>query len=80
MNEPESEVAFDLTFKFHGKIVEVRRLVESPSTVPSGTFTELIRTVHLYSAQGLGQRQAYFYPLATMYFVGLDLPTSDRWY
>ncbi|GFW05025.1 uncharacterized protein TNCV_598191 [Trichonephila clavipes] len=31
-----------------------------------------------YGAQGLGQRQAYFKPLATMNFMGLVLTTSDR--
>ncbi|GFY08858.1 hypothetical protein TNCV_4660511 [Trichonephila clavipes] len=35
---------------------------------------------HQYGAQGLGQRQAYFQPLATMNFVGLVLTTSDRWH
>ncbi|GFW64698.1 uncharacterized protein TNCV_701011 [Trichonephila clavipes] len=40
----------------HDKIVEV----VSPSIIPSSNFTELIRTVTLYGAQGLGQRQAYF--------------------
>ncbi|GFX94791.1 uncharacterized protein TNCV_2378641 [Trichonephila clavipes] len=33
---------------------------------------------HLYGAQG--QRRAYFLPLATMNFVGLDLTSSDRWH
>ncbi|GFU59960.1 hypothetical protein TNCV_667501 [Trichonephila clavipes] len=33
---------------------------------------------HLYGGQG--QLQAYFEPFATMNFLGLDLPASDRWH
>ncbi|GFT99519.1 hypothetical protein TNCV_3239591 [Trichonephila clavipes] len=43
---------------------------------PFGEFLRAKSYYHLYDAKG--QRQAYFLPLATMNFVGLDLTTSDR--
>ncbi|GFW21003.1 hypothetical protein TNCV_1715101 [Trichonephila clavipes] len=63
----------------HGKIVEV----EIGGVATYRPFEEFRRAnlhSHLYGAQGLGQRQAYFYPLATMNFVGLVLTTSDSWH
>ncbi|GFY00793.1 uncharacterized protein TNCV_2141851 [Trichonephila clavipes] len=45
---------------------------------PFGEFRLAKSYCHLYGAQG--KRQAYFLPLATMNFVGLDLTTSDRWH
>ncbi|GFV27502.1 hypothetical protein TNCV_2540401 [Trichonephila clavipes] len=43
---------------------------------PFGEFRRANSYCHLYGDQG--QRQAYFYPLATMNFVGLVLITADR--
>ncbi|GFU45827.1 hypothetical protein TNCV_3068061 [Trichonephila clavipes] len=63
------------THGFHAEIVEV----EIGGVAIYRPFREFHRAksyCHLYGAQG--QRQAYFLPLATMNFVGLDLTTSDR--
>ncbi|GFX70504.1 uncharacterized protein TNCV_4474381 [Trichonephila clavipes] len=65
--------------QFNGKIVEG----EIGGGVIYRTFGEFLRAktyCHLYAAQGLGQRQAYFWPLATKNFVGLVLTTSDKWH
>ncbi|GFW15473.1 hypothetical protein TNCV_4656131 [Trichonephila clavipes] len=62
---------------FYAEIVEVE-IGGVPIYRP---FLEFLRSkwyCHLYGAQA--QRQAYFYPLATMNFVGLDLTTSYRWH
>ncbi|GFY03244.1 hypothetical protein TNCV_1172041 [Trichonephila clavipes] len=45
---------------------------------PFGELRRANSYCHLYGAQGLGQRQAYFYPLATMNLVSLVLTRSDR--
>ncbi|GFV88918.1 uncharacterized protein TNCV_1227151 [Trichonephila clavipes] len=65
--------------QYHGKIVEV----EIGGVAIYRPFEEFRRAnsyCPLYGARGLGQRQAYFYPLATMNFVGLVVTTSDRWH
>ncbi|GFV17911.1 uncharacterized protein TNCV_2770801 [Trichonephila clavipes] len=65
--------------QLHGKIVEV----EISCGAIYRPFREFLRAktyCHMYGVQGLGQRQAYFYLLATMNFVGLVLTTSDRWH
>ncbi|GFY14377.1 hypothetical protein TNCV_1021421 [Trichonephila clavipes] len=63
--------------KFHAEIVE-EEIGGVAIYRPFGEFRRAQSYCHLYGAQG--QRQAYFLPLATMNFVGLDLTTSDRWH
>ncbi|GFW04553.1 metabotropic glutamate receptor 7 [Trichonephila clavipes] len=63
--------------KSHGKIVKVE-IGGVAIYRPFGEFRRANSYCHLYGAQGLGQRQAYFLPLATMNFVGVVLTTSDR--
>ncbi|GFX83745.1 uncharacterized protein TNCV_350091 [Trichonephila clavipes] len=63
--------------QFHGKIVKVE--IGGVSIYrPIGELRRADSHCHLYGAQGLGQRQAHFQPLATMNFVGFVLTTSDR--
>ncbi|GFW80246.1 hypothetical protein TNCV_461521 [Trichonephila clavipes] len=64
--------------KFHAKIVEVE-IGGVAIYRPFGEFRRANSYCPLYGAQGQGQRQAYFWPLATMSFVVLVLTTSDRW-
>ncbi|GFT67204.1 hypothetical protein TNCV_783541 [Trichonephila clavipes] len=47
---------------------------------PFGEFRQANSYCHLHGAQDQGQRQAYFYSLATMNFEGLHLTTSGRWH
>ncbi|GFV73913.1 uncharacterized protein TNCV_2641771 [Trichonephila clavipes] len=61
----------------HAEIVEVE-ISGVAIYHPFGKFRRAKSYCHLYGAQD--QRQAYFLPLATMNFVGLDLTTSDRWH
>ncbi|GFW82459.1 hypothetical protein TNCV_3819381 [Trichonephila clavipes] len=62
---------------FYAKIVEVE-IGGAAIYRPLGEFPQADLYCHLYGAQG--QRQAYFQPLVTMNFVGLDMTTSDRWH
>ncbi|GFS89212.1 uncharacterized protein TNCV_1259471 [Trichonephila clavipes] len=63
--------------QFHAQIVDVE--IGGVAIYHSfGEFRRAFAYCHLYGAQG--QRQAYFQPLATMNFGGLDLTTSDRWH
>ncbi|GFY28955.1 hypothetical protein TNCV_4720831 [Trichonephila clavipes] len=63
------------SFRFRVKIVKVE-IGGVGICHRFGDFRRANSYCHLYG----GQRQAYFYPLATMNFVGLDLTTSDRWH
>ncbi|GFY32951.1 uncharacterized protein TNCV_2877001 [Trichonephila clavipes] len=45
--------------QFHGKIVEVE-IGGGAIYLPFGEFLQVKSYCHLYGAQGLGQRQAYF--------------------
>ncbi|GFV97120.1 uncharacterized protein LOC103524116 [Trichonephila clavipes] len=65
------------THGFHAEIVELE-IGGVAIYRPLGKFRRAKSYCHLYGAQG--QRQAYFQPLATMNFVGLDLTTLDRWH
>ncbi|GFX32598.1 integrase catalytic domain-containing protein [Trichonephila clavipes] len=65
------------THGFHAKIVEVE-IGGVAIYRPFGKFRRANSYCHLYGAQGLGQRQAYFKTLSTMNFVVLILTTSDR--
>ncbi|GFV01488.1 hypothetical protein TNCV_2960821 [Trichonephila clavipes] len=65
------------THEFHAEIVEWK-IGGVAIYRPFGKFRRAKSYCHLYGAQG--QRQAYFWPLATMNFVGLDLTTSDWWH
>ncbi|GFU61756.1 uncharacterized protein TNCV_4612331 [Trichonephila clavipes] len=65
--------------QFLTKIVEVE-IAGVAICRPFGELNRASSYCHLYGAQGLGPRQAYFQPLVTLNFVGLVLTTSDRWH
>ncbi|GFV65210.1 DUF4758 domain-containing protein [Trichonephila clavipes] len=68
-----------LPLQFPAKIVEVE-IGGVAIYRPFGKLSRANSHCHLYGAQGLGQRQTYFYPLATVDFMDLIQTTSDSDY